>query len=420
MTGGPFDKLSHVAALRPRTSEAPPRSEVTAREERNARLALLLGAEERRTSHGRHLAVTRFFPGPAALKLGPRAHRLLAPQSGADIADTRSWLFLDTETTGLAGGTGTYAFMVGLAWWDGGSFVVEQLFMRDHSEEVSLLLDLSRRLAERPVLVTFNGKSFDWPLIETRYRMTRAAEVKRPAVHLDLYHPARQLWRLRLKSVALAELERGVLEFERGADIPSHTIPARYFDFLRGGPEGPIAEVFRHNQLDLRGLATLAGRITELLEQPENYCGDAGVLYGVSRILQRRGEAVLAQEGYRRALTSGLPQEAGRIARRELALLAKRHGDHARANSLWEELLGDSSDGIHAYEQLAIYYEHHARQPQRALALVREALVRLREGQVSGRIDLRQYRRWHDAFRHRLARLESQSPRTAGETSSLP
>ena len=103
----------------------------------------------------------------------PRRCGCSSPDAPEDVADPQQWLFLDTETTGLAGGTGTYAFLVGLAWWEGGGLEVEQLFMREYSEECSLLAALAERLAERPVLVTFNGKSFDWPLLETRYRMTR-------------------------------------------------------------------------------------------------------------------------------------------------------------------------------------------------------------------------------------------------------
>ena len=115
----------------------------------------------------------------------------------------------------------------------------------------------------------------------------------------------------------------------------------------------------------------------------------------------------MAQAGYQRALAFGLPPEADRLARRELAQLARRQGDYARANALWENLLGDSSDGIYAYEQLAIHYEHRERDPQRALTLVREALVRLREGNLAGRIAAEQHQRWHAAFRHRLSRLEA-------------
>ena len=398
-----FDKLSRIAALRPRSPEEVKTADSAGRQERHARLASLLGAELRSTPRGSHLAVTCRVQGPQSCTIGPRARRLLAPHAQDQVAETRRWLFLDTETTGLSGGTGTYAFLVGLGWWEGDRFVVEQLFMRDHGEEPSLLFDLSQRLAEREVLVTFNGKSFDWPLLETRYRMTRAA-VESPAAHLDLLHPARQLWRLRLKSVALSELERQVLQIDRGEDIPSHTIPGKYFDFLRGGPVEPIVEIFRHNRLDLIGLAELAVKITMLMEEPDG--GDAGEVFGLSRMLQRRGEEQLAARGYQRALTFGLPQGADRVARRELALMAKRAGDYLTANALWQELLGDSVDGIQAYEQLAIYHEHLARDSRRALELTREALIRLREGLLAGRIDPHQHRRWHDAFRHRLSRLE--------------
>jgi uncharacterized protein len=109
--------------------------------------------------------------------------------------------FLRHGTTGLAGGSGTYAFLVGIAWWDGGGLEIEQFFMREYSEERSLLFALRERMAERPVLVTFNGKSFDWPLLETRF------SVPTPRAHLDFLHPARNLWRLRLGSVRLSELE---------------------------------------------------------------------------------------------------------------------------------------------------------------------------------------------------------------------
>ncbi len=379
----------------------------SSRAERDARLMRLLGAELRDTPRGSHLAVTGRFPSPAPTHIVPRALRLLAPDSDPADADSRHWIFLDTETTGLAGGTGTYAFMVGVAWWEHGQFTVEQLFMRDHSEEASLLTDLAQRLTGRRVLVTFNGKSFDWPLLETRYRMTRTARPEGPAVHLDLLHPSRQLWRLRLQSVALGELEKHVLGFDRGYDIPSYTIPGRYFQYLRGGPEGPVVEVFRHNQMDLRGLAELASRIASLLQGLEDCAGDAGELFGVSRLMHRRGERLLAEKSYQRALAYGLPEPADRIARRELALMARRQGDFTRANVLWEELLCGSGDGLHAYEQLAIHYEHRARDPQRALALTREALRKLQESYEARRVDERQYRRWHAAFSHRLSRLQN-------------
>ena len=199
-----------------------------------------------------------------------------AADAAADPAtDPTKWLFLDIETTGLAGGTGTYAFLVGLAWWDGGGIAVEQLFMRDHAEEHAVLLEIASRVRERPVLVTFNGKSFDWPLLDTRFRMTRAIDPPEIAAHLDMLHPARQLWRVKLGTARLAELEERVLGAEtlgwsRSADIDSSRIPEFYFHYLRGGPAEPLAGVFRHNRWDLRGLAALAGRIFRSLADPES------------------------------------------------------------------------------------------------------------------------------------------------------
>src|SRR5271167_883988 len=248
------------------------------------RLALILGASVKRNQHGEHLSLHCWHGGHGPCAPDAAALRLLAPDAPEDVADPERWLFLDTETTGLAGGTGTYPFLVGLAWWEGGGLEVEQLFMREYSEEHSLLAALAERMAERPVLVTFNGKSFDWPLLETRYRMTRAIRPPAPRAHLDFLHPARNLWRLRLGSVRLPELERHVLGWNRGTDVMSELIPSIYFDFLRGGPPEPLVPIFHHNQMDLRGLAGIASRVLSLLADPEGTGPDALELYGVSRI----------------------------------------------------------------------------------------------------------------------------------------
>ncbi len=167
-----------------------------------------------------------------------------------------------------------------------------------------MLVALAERMAERRVLVTFNGKSFDWPLLETRYRMTRAIPPPVPRAHLDFLHPARNLWRLRLGSVRLAELERHVLGWKRGADVMSELIPQIYFDYLRGGPPEPLVPIFHHNQMDLRGLAALATHVVSLLADPASPGRDALELFGVSRICERRGEAVRARGLYERSIAS--------------------------------------------------------------------------------------------------------------------
>ncbi len=397
------DRLSRVAALRPVRAPGPaPGAE---RFSNCEQLVRLLDGESVSNQLGGHIRVRCRFSQPKAKEIGSAALRLLASEPVDALGDCSRWLFLDTETTGLAGGTGTYAFLVGIGWWEQDGFAVEQHFMRDYGEEPSVLLDVAERLAGGRVLVTFNGKCFDWPLLQTRFRISRIADVPAPLAHLDLLFPARQLWRLSLKSVALTQLEQHVLRLDRGPDISSCTIPQRYFDFVRGGPPEPIAEVFRHNQRDLCGLAALAVRMNQLLSDPEKSDCRAGELFGISRLLQRRGDESLAGLVYQRALLSGLPKAAEQVAQRELAFLAKREGNFDLSNELWEKLLDDPAAGLRAYEQLAIYYEHNAGFPQKAAELSRAALVRLQDDFHSGRIRSSRYQQWHASFHHRLARL---------------
>jgi uncharacterized protein YprB with RNaseH-like and TPR domain len=415
------DKLARIGALKPATKRAAAgeeprgfRADIPAGSER---LAQILGATARNNKFGDHLGLRRWFSEldgcePTGRELNAAALRLLAPEAPADVADPEQWLFLDTETTGLAGGTGTYPFLVGIAWWDAGGLEVEQFFMRDHSEEHSLLVALAERMAERRVLVTFNGKSFDWPLLETRYRMTRTIRPPVPRAHLDFLHPARNLWRLRLGSVRLPELEKHVLGWKRGADVMSELIPEIYFNFLRGGPPEPLVPIFHHNQMDLRGLAGLAGRVVSLLADPETRGQDALELFGVSRICERRGETIRARKLYERSLAAELPAETDRAAKRSLARLAKREGDFAQARELWEGIAGNTREGFEAYEQLAIYFEHHERQPHRAAAIVRKALAELRRANRLGTLAAGTYRMSRTRFEHRLARLDRKAGRS--------
>ncbi len=370
------------------------------------RLALILGASVKRNGHGAHLSLHCWHGGHAPCVPNVAALRLLVPDAPEGIADPEQWLFLDIETTGLMGGTGTYPFLVGLAWWEGGGLEVEQLFMRQYSEERSVLAALAERVAERQVLVTFNGKSFDWPLLETRYRMTRTIPPPAPRAHLDFLHPARNLWRLRLGSVRLSQLERHVLKWDRGADLVSELIPRIYLDFVRHGQADALVPVFQHNQMDLRGLAGLSGRILALLGDEEVTSQDGLELYGVSRICERRGEVRRARKLYEHSIDAMLPVETDRAARAALARLAKRDGDLARALELWESTLGDSREGYEAYEQLAIYYEHRTREPRQALEIAREALAQLRRANQIGTIAAATYRRIKARFEHRLLRLE--------------
>jgi uncharacterized protein YprB with RNaseH-like and TPR domain len=401
-------------------------------------LSRLLGAGIARNHFGEHLAIRNWFstpeftePSPAALELLTRQPSSLRGHNKRQIQDSQAalenpekWLFLDTETTGLAGGTGTYAFLVGLAWWDAGGLQVEQLFLRDFSEEHSLLHELAARLAERPVLVTFNGKSFDWPLLENRFTMTRAIKVPPLAAHLDLLHPARALWKLRLGSIRLVELERHVLDAERlgwhrGDDVASALIPQFYFDYLRGGTADPLAGVVKHNQMDLRGLAALFGKINSLLDERQSLADENSLdLFGLSKFLQRRGDNKRAHSTCVQALDAGLPSEFRPRATRELALMAKRQGDPGAAAALWHELARDPADGIEACEQLAIHYERRARNLNQALEFAQLALAKLLRQRTPSRdpYALQRTRRLEEKLMCRVERLRHRIKRSDAAT----
>jgi uncharacterized protein len=416
------DKFSRLAALKP-ARPMPARPVAFRAPSQEDALGQLLGAGVAKNYFGEHLAVQNWFstpefadPSSITLELLSRTRDdSLSRKTRIALQDPEKWLFLDTETTGLAGGTGTYAFLIGLAWWDARGLQVEQFFMRDFAEEHSLLQELSQRVAERPVLVTFNGKSFDWPLLENRFTMTRSIAVPKLAAHLDLLHPARALWKLRLGSVRLVELERYVLDaprlgWHREDDVASALIPQYYFDYLRGGPVEPLVGVVRHNQMDLRGLAALFCKINALLSEPTS--GTMQIesldLFGVSRFLQRRGDADRAHSTCAQALAIGLPAEIRPKARRELALMAKRRGDHASAAVLWHEIVADPQDGVQACERLAIHYEHHVKDFSRATEFAQLALVKLRHQRVVSRDPYTSARltRLEEKFLHRLARLQ--------------
>jgi uncharacterized protein YprB with RNaseH-like and TPR domain len=419
------DKFSRLAALKP-TRPIPARPAAIRMPDETDSLGRLLGAGVARNHFGEHLAVRNWFstpeftdPSPTTLELLSRTRdESLCRKTRTALQDPGKWLFLDTETTGLAGGTGTYAFLIGLAWWDAGGLQIEQFLMRDFTEEYSILHEVSERAAERPVLVTFNGKSFDWPLLENRFTMTRSIAAPKLAAHLDLLHPARALWKLRLGSVRLVELERHVIDaprlgWHRENDVASALIPQYYFDYLRGGPAEPLAGVVRHNQMDLRGLGALFCKVNELLSAAPNATSEIESLdlFGLSRFLQRRGDPDRAHSACAQALTMGLPAEFLPKARRELALMAKRRGEHARAAEIWLEIVADLQDGIHPCEQLAIYYERHAKDLTKAVEFAQLAIVKLLRQRVNSCDPLltARFARLEKKLLQRVARLEKKS-----------
>jgi uncharacterized protein len=422
-----IDKFARLAALRPVEGAIARDERIRAEDSAGAgldecALARLLGATIFSTKYGSHLSIRNWYATPEFPEVAPAALDLLCKtqdatrtkQWRAAAEDPEKWLFLDAETTGLAGGTGTYAFLIGIAWWDSGGLQLEQFMMRDFSEEHSVLLELAARIAERPVLVTFNGKTFDWPLLESRYLMTRCIRVPELAAHLDLLHPARAVWKLRLGSVKLVELERHVLDiarlgWHREDDVPSSMIPQFYFNYLRGGSPAPLAGVVRHNGMDLRGLAALFGKLNALLDSQQREETEALDLFGLSRYLHRRGEATKAESACVAARDRGLPLPFDTQARRELAQMAKRRGEYAAAALIWEELLEDAELSCVACEELAVFHERRTKDFKKALEFARAGLRAPRDRNVGARYvrsTVTEIRR-AERMTKRVARLEA-------------
>lgn len=335
------------------------------------------------------------------------------------LAKPERLVYLDTETTGLAGGTGTVAFLIGVGKAEKSGFVVRQFFLRDYPEEKAALRALAELLADAEGLVTFNGKTFDVPLLETRFTLSRMKSPFSRLLHLDVLHPARQMWKLRLESCALTDLERAVLGIAREGDVDGSEIPALYFDYLRNGDSGSLAPVFVHNALDILTLAALAAELARVIEgahQGQQTVESSLDLYSLSRIFRRTGYGEKSQSVCEQALTSGLPEQVETRALWDLALEHKRQRRHERAVEIWREITrrepassrrlastGGSGPpfAVFAYEELAIHYEHRVRDPKQALDFTEQALDSLRPASLPSSLLRR--------FNHRRERLMRKS-----------
>jgi uncharacterized protein YprB with RNaseH-like and TPR domain len=298
---------------------------------------------------------------------------LLALDPTLAACDPRRALFLDTETTGLSGGTGTVAFLVGLAFWEPGEggLTVEQVLVRNLGEEAPMLEHVARRIRDASMLVTFNGKSFDMPLLRTRFVMARLDAPTEPP-HLDLVHVARRLHRPRLEtarhagrevwSCRLTTIEREVLGFERHDDVPSGEVSQCYLHFLRTGEARLLLGVIEHNAWDVVAMAALMGLYGEPLAGSQLEADD---LVGVARVLKRAGAVEHAFEVVNRAVEAG----AGHESLRARAEIAKARGDRVMALADFEQL-ANAVDDPRVRLELAKLYEHFVREPARALAVV--------------------------------------------------
>jgi len=350
--------------------------------------SLLVVRQEYSTGH-RHGRVALDGVRRAPLDVLARLARLPSPPPDPDRL-----LFLDTETTGLAGGTGTYAFLVGAGWLEDDRFVVTQYFMRDLDEEPALLAALAPVVERAEALVTFNGGGFDLPLLETRFVLARR---RWPGMlpHLDLLRPARRVWATSLEDCRLGTLERRVLGLVRESDVPGGLIPALYFDWLRLRRGAPLARVFAHNRDDVLSLAALLGWFGEALgEAPEISPAEWA---GLGRLWEPI-DVDRALVCYRTALDAGLDGEHAHFVRLRLAWWEKRSARWDAARALWEMAARHGAFDPRPWEELAKFHEHRRRDFVAAHSVVTAAIDLARAAGAAGRI--------LDAFGHRLGRIE--------------
>jgi uncharacterized protein YprB with RNaseH-like and TPR domain len=374
---------------------------------------------------GRFLVVDRFYPLDHAhglsrvgewggVGLTSRVELAMVGNLDAPLdADTRSLLFVDLETTGLAGGAGTYAFLVGCAYFEAHGFRTRQYFLPGYQHERPLLEEVSGLVRRSAGLVSYNGKSFDVPVLETRFQFNRMAPPFDGLAHVDMLHVARRFWRSApaspyswagSDSCRLVTLERVLFGVRRVGDVPGMDIPSRYFDFMRTGDARPLLPVLEHNRLDLLSLAALTVRaVTTLADAPER-CRTARESLAAGRVLDRAGRADAAMRCYEDAVRRARSERgsdaawARNEALRALALRHRRDGRHDLAADAWQAIAGDRQVAPvlrrEALEALAIHFEHRARDLDEARRFAERSLA-----ERIGTLGM-------ERGRHRLARLD--------------
>jgi len=331
------------------------------------------------------------------------------------LATTDDWarrvVYFDIETTGLSGGAGTLAFLAGCGWWDGDGFRVRQFFLNGPAGERAMLDALGDVFDDASLLVTFNGRTFDVPMMETRWAFHRSACPTDDLPHFDMLPPARRLWgRRELRELIdegrcnLSALERSVLGFHRHADVPGFEIPARYFHFLRTGDASAIEGVLAHNRHDIVSLAAITAHALRLAAEGPEACRDEGEQLALGRVYEHVGDAARAEDAYARASRAAdAVVRAHALAR--MANLCRRAARYDEAASAWIGVLDAARRGRgslaglerRAAEALAIHHEHRAKDPEQARRYAERLAAGVRR-EASPAVAA--------GVRHRLARLD--------------
>ena len=322
----------------------------------------------------RHTAVYRppeEFPG--ALEVRRETLSRMSSVNLPEQFDPRKILYLDTETTGL-GGSGTVAFLVGMGYLTDQGFEVHQFLMRDYDEEPYLLRHVEAGLNRFDMICTFNGATFDLPLLEGRFLMNRMRRDCLEKPHLDLLQAARRLWKLRLGRCNLGRLETLILGKARTDDLPGSEVPQRYFSYLKTRQESLLQDILDHNAQDIASLCVLLTHMAGMYEHPEQIRFSEDV-YSMGRALEKNNRPEEARKCYRLA-------SRGRVGTEAYSALARsyrRAGDREEAARVWQEMIACRRGGAAPYIELAKYEEHVRRDNRTALELTEQALALLSE-----------------------------------------
>jgi hypothetical protein len=362
------------------------------------------------------------LPAEAVHGLGVPVGRLLSEVDlpagpglvrGEPLAPREALLFLDTETTGLAMGTGTCAFLVGIGFFEGDDFRVVQFFMRDFPEEPALLDALEEAAAPFRQIVTFNGSAFDLELLRTRYLLAGRLPPFEDRPGLDLLHLGRRFYRERLENCRLATIEREVLGFRREGDVEGALIPSLYFQYLRSGAFPDFDRILTHNVHDIVSMVCLAHLFDRALRDPFGSAElHGGAFLQIGALLEETGAGPdgLVERCYREAMRHGLDRREGYEAARRLSLRMRRERDYSRASEIWQAMIDrrDPAD-IFPLVEMAKHCEHRRGEYGRAIELVTEAMKSLERAGTEPAYGPPSRRK--EELLHRLARLERRDGR---------
>jgi hypothetical protein len=342
--------------------------------------------------------------GDLAARLDASVHE--APLICGGVPARVPLVFFDLETTGLSGGAGTQAFLVGSGWFDDdGGFTTRQHLLVRHGDERAMLHAVAEDLSRAGALVSFNGKSFDAPVLETRYLFHRLEWIASQQPHIDVLHPARRFWKE--DECSLSVLEQQVLGAWREDDVPGFEIPSRYFQFLRSGDTYPLVAVLEHNRRDLVALAGLTSRLLEIIAGGPEHAENAREALALGHVYARARDMRRAISSFERAVTLGAKKTGRRAAElradalRSLALSYRRERQYDEAARCWIALI-EAGCAEHvereAIEALAIHHEHRARDLESARTFAEKNVAR-----ASARVAPAQMA---ESAQRRLARIE--------------